>query len=60
MNNEKINFERSGDDDRVIDYSDDKRFIKFDQIIGTGAFKSVYKGLDTENGVPVAWCELHV
>jgi hypothetical protein len=47
-------------DEIAIDRSIDNRFLKFDKVIGRGAFKSVFKGLDTENGVPVAWCELHV
>jgi hypothetical protein len=34
------------------------RFNKFDIEIGRGSFKTVYKGLDTETGVAVAWCEL--
>lgn len=36
------------------------RFLKFDIEIGRGAFKTVYKGLDTETWVEVAWCELQV
>ena len=36
------------------------RFNKFDNEIGRGSFKTVYKGLDTETGVAVAWCELQV
>ncbi|KAM6982632.1 serine/threonine-protein kinase WNK3 isoform 6-T6 [Tautogolabrus adspersus] len=34
------------------------RFLKFDIELGRGAFKTVYKGLDTETWVEVAWCEL--
>ncbi|XP_046330388.2 uncharacterized protein LOC124113935 isoform X3 [Haliotis rufescens] len=34
------------------------RFLKFDIEIGRGSFKTVFKGLDSENGVAVAWCEL--
>lgn len=34
------------------------RFIKYDVVIGSGSFKTVYRGLDTETGVTVAWCEL--
>ncbi|XP_052453197.1 serine/threonine-protein kinase WNK1-like [Carassius gibelio] len=36
----------------------DGRFLKFDIEIGRGSFKTVYKGLDTETTVEVAWCEL--
>ncbi|XP_077777773.1 serine/threonine-protein kinase WNK3 isoform X9 [Podarcis muralis] len=34
------------------------RFLKFDIELGRGAFKTVFKGLDTETWVEVAWCEL--
>ncbi|XP_073675914.1 serine/threonine-protein kinase WNK2-like [Garra rufa] len=34
------------------------RFLKFDIEIGRGSFKTVYKGLDTDTWVEVAWCEL--
>lgn len=47
------------EDEKPIDESPDKRFLKYDTEIGHGSFKTVYKGLDTESGVPVAWCELH-
>lgn len=38
--------------------SSDGRFLKFDEELGRGSFKTVYRGLDTETGVAVAWCEL--
>lgn len=40
--------------------SPDGRFIKQNDEIGRGSFKTVYKGLDVETGVAVAWCELMV
>lgn len=36
------------------------RFLKFEEEIGRGSFKTVYRGLDTQTGVAVAWCELQV
>ncbi|CAG2105864.1 unnamed protein product [Medioppia subpectinata] len=39
------------------DSSPDGRFLKFEEI-GRGSFKTVYKGLDSRDGVAVAWCEL--
>lgn len=39
------------------DTSPDGRFLKFEEI-GRGSFKTVYKGLDSRDGVAVAWCEL--
>lgn len=45
-------------EDRAVSTSMCGRFLKFDVEIGRGSFKTVYKGLDTETGVSVAWCEL--
>lgn len=45
---------------KAIGMSPDDRFLKFDIEIGRGSFKTVYKGLDTETTVEVAWCELQV
>jgi hypothetical protein len=47
-------------DEKAVATSPDGRFLKFDVEIGRGSFKTVYKGLDTETGVAVAWCELQV
>ncbi|XP_053576733.1 serine/threonine-protein kinase WNK2 [Bombina bombina] len=46
------------DDMKAVSTSPDGRFLKFDIEIGRGSFKTVYKGLDTETWVEVAWCEL--
>ena len=43
---------------KAIDTSPDGRYLKFDEEIGHGSFKTVFKGLDTDTGVAVAWCEL--
>ncbi|XP_077808785.1 serine/threonine-protein kinase WNK1 isoform X21 [Macaca mulatta] len=43
---------------KAVGMSNDGRFLKFDIEIGRGSFKTVYKGLDTETTVEVAWCEL--
>ncbi|XP_071983141.1 serine/threonine-protein kinase WNK2 isoform X7 [Engystomops pustulosus] len=45
-------------DIKAVSTSPDGRFLKFDIEIGRGSFKTVYKGLDTETWVEVAWCEL--
>ena len=48
------------EEEKVIAASPSGRFLKFDLSIGRGSFKAVFKGLDTETGVHVAWCELQV
>ncbi|NXR33155.1 WNK2 kinase, partial [Zosterops hypoxanthus] len=45
-------------DMKAVATSPDGRFLKFDIELGRGSFKTVYKGLDTETWVEVAWCEL--
>ena len=52
--------EEEEEESKAIDNSPDGRYLKFDEEIGRGSFKTVYKGLDTDNGVAVAWCELQV
>lgn len=47
-------------EEKAVSASPDGRFLKFDIEVGRGSFKTVYKGLDTETGVAVAWCELQV
>lgn len=47
-------------EEKAVSQSADGRFLKFDIELGRGSFKTVYKGLDTETGVAVAWCELQV
>jgi hypothetical protein len=48
------------DEEEAVGSSPDGRFIKYAEEIGRGAFKTVYRGLDTETSVAVAWCELQV
>ncbi|XP_022251653.1 uncharacterized protein LOC106467758 isoform X2 [Limulus polyphemus] len=50
--------ESAPEEDEARDTSPDGRFLKFEEEIGRGSFKTVYKGLDTATGVAVAWCEL--
>ncbi|XP_076164633.1 wnk kinase isoform X2 [Ptiloglossa arizonensis] len=52
------NVEDDDDEEKAIGISPDGRFLKFEEEIGRGSFKTVYRGLDTQTGVAVAWCEL--
>ncbi|MGH0181309.1 UNVERIFIED_CONTAM: hypothetical protein FKN15_010709 [Acipenser sinensis] len=45
---------------KAVSTSPGGRFLKFDTELGRGSFKTVYKGLDTDTWVEVAWCELQV
>lgn len=46
------------DEEKEIEKSPDKRFIKYDKEVGRGSFKTVYKSLDSNTGSTVAWLEL--
>lgn len=46
------------EDDEPVAVSPCGRFFKYDKEVGRGSFKTVYRGLDTQTGVAVAWCEL--
>lgn len=51
---------KEDDEDEAIGISPCGRFLKYDKEVGRGSFKTVYRGLDTQTGVAVAWCELLV
>jgi len=48
------------EDDASHTKSPDGRYIRQNEEIGRGSFKTVFRGLDVETGVAVAWCELMV
>jgi serine/threonine protein kinase len=50
----------SVDNDVFDERSPDGRFLRFPEVLGTGAYKTVYKGFDADNGIEVAWNKLHV
>ncbi|XP_050430207.1 serine/threonine-protein kinase WNK3-like isoform X2 [Adelges cooleyi] len=59
LNTKSAIFNRSDDDEeKATGISPDGRFLKFDEELGHGSFKTVFRGLDTQTGVAVAWCEL--
>lgn len=51
---------KEDDEDEPIGMSPCGRFFKYDKEVGRGSFKTVFRGLDTQTGVAVAWCELLV
>ncbi|XP_006833767.1 PREDICTED: serine/threonine-protein kinase WNK4-like [Chrysochloris asiatica] len=50
--------EKEDTETQAVATSPDGRYLKFDIEIGRGSFKTVYRGLDTDTTVEVAWCEL--
>ncbi|XP_055883695.1 serine/threonine-protein kinase WNK1-like isoform X6 [Biomphalaria glabrata] len=49
---------KKDDDIKQSRMSPDHRFMKLDEEVGRGSFKTVHKGLEIDTGVHVAWCEL--
>lgn len=58
QDNKEYTVEDEDDMYKPIAVSPCGRFFKYEEEIGRGSFKTVYKGLDTQTGVAVAWCEL--
>ncbi|XP_019052901.1 PREDICTED: serine/threonine-protein kinase WNK8-like [Nelumbo nucifera] len=36
------------------------RYVRYDEVLGRGAFKTVYKAFDETDGVEVAWCQMKI
>ncbi|KAI5670149.1 hypothetical protein M9H77_10513 [Catharanthus roseus] len=49
-----------GEDDAIVEKSPDGRFLRYDEVLGTGAFKVLYKGFDQENRVEVSWYQISI
>ncbi|XP_068117999.1 serine/threonine-protein kinase WNK4 isoform X2 [Hyperolius riggenbachi] len=58
VENKREQEENEENETKAVATSPDGRYLKFNIEIGRGSFKTVYKGLDTETTVEVAWCEL--
>jgi len=63
---EEENAEESGDDDdqsskkkmkkpKIVEKSPTGRYVRFNDLLGEGAFKKVYRAYDSVQGVEVAW-----
>jgi len=46
--------------DDIVERSPDGRYSRFNQQLGHGAFKAVFKGYDEEEGIEVAWCQVNM
>lgn len=46
------------DEDEVIERDPDGRFSRYKQIVGSGRFKTVYRGFDERRGVDIAWSKI--
>nr|KYP69411.1 putative serine/threonine-protein kinase WNK6 [Cajanus cajan] len=47
-------------DPNVIEIDPTSRYIRYKEVIGKGAFKTVYKAFDEINGLEVAWSQVQI
>ncbi|GAY35092.1 hypothetical protein CUMW_278040 [Citrus unshiu] len=47
-------------DPDVLETDPTCRYIRYKEVIGKGAFKTVYKAFDEVNGLEVAWCQVRI
>ncbi|RDX96243.1 putative serine/threonine-protein kinase WNK4, partial [Mucuna pruriens] len=52
--NESLDFEE------VVEKDPIGRYLRYNEILGKGAFKTVYKGFDEVNGIEVAWNQVQI
>jgi len=48
------------EDDKVVETSPNGTYVRFEHKLGSGAFKTVYRALDTERGIEVAWNQVMI
>ena len=46
------------DDDMALEQDPSHRFSRYQQKVGSGRFKRVYRGFDEKNGIDVAWSKI--
>ncbi|CAM8947824.1 unnamed protein product [Rhodiola kirilowii] len=47
-------------DPDAVEVDPTKRYIRYNEVIGKGAFKRVYKGFDEVNGIEIAWSQIRI
>ncbi|XP_047181694.1 probable serine/threonine-protein kinase WNK7 isoform X1 [Vigna umbellata] len=47
-------------DPNIVEIDPTNRYTRYKEVIGQGAFKTVYKAFDEINGLEVAWSQIHI
>nr|CCA14558.1 serine/threonine protein kinase putative [Albugo laibachii Nc14] len=55
MESESQEYIHENETDRPMEHSPRGRYIRFETKLGSGAYKTVYKAYDTDQGIDVAW-----
>ena len=48
------------DTEKIVEVSPTGQFVRFNDELGSGAYKKVYRGLDNEIGCEVAWNVINI
>ncbi|CAB4280255.1 unnamed protein product [Prunus armeniaca] len=48
------------DDGGVVEKDPAGKYLRYDELLGRGAFKTVYKAFDEVEGIEVAWCQVNI
>ncbi|XP_021804023.1 serine/threonine-protein kinase WNK8-like, partial [Prunus avium] len=48
------------DDGGVVEKDPTGKYLRYDEVLGRGAFKTVYKAFDEVEGIEVAWCQVNI
>ena len=49
-----------GGQEEIVEYSSGERYGRYNVKLGKGAFKTVYKGYDTDEGFEIAWNQVNI
>lgn len=52
------NHDDDDEDDMALEQDPSHRFSRYQQKVGSGRFKRVYRGFDEKNGIDVAWSKI--
>ncbi|KAK6947971.1 Protein kinase domain [Dillenia turbinata] len=47
-------------DDEIVEKDPSGRYVRYGEVLGRGAFKTVYKAFDEVNGIEVAWSQIKI
>ncbi|GAB4851977.1 hypothetical protein Ancab_016168 [Ancistrocladus abbreviatus] len=55
-----LKLKAGSDDSEIAERDPSGRYIRYNEILGKGAFKTVYKAFDEVNGIEVAWNQVNI
>uniref|UniRef100_A0A7N0TBN2 non-specific serine/threonine protein kinase n=2 Tax=Kalanchoe fedtschenkoi TaxID=63787 RepID=A0A7N0TBN2_KALFE len=53
-------FSEAAEEPNCVEKDPTNRYVRFNEILGRGAFKTVYKGFDEVDGIEVAWNQVKI